>query len=223
MFKSIKFIRITASGETWKKTSFGNSWFWNMDLIKEKDSVSLSWGLLTWEAPVSPAHLTFRDFRWIKIVSSCQKQLRDNDWVFFSAWKHLQIMIVSSNTGAFIKVPFMDWTTSLVRNCSHCEIVFSFWSHSWIENPQPCLPFRLVVFYEHHKTVAVITACTVDGEIYKQPLVSLPVIVKTFSLHTDTPTESNCSHHVISRHLSLINRKQWAVHQFPIQYNIILL
>lgn len=142
---------------------------------------------------------------------------------FFPAWKHLQIMIVSSNTGAFIKVPFMGWTTSLVRNCSHCEIVFSFWSHSWIENPRFCLPFRLVVFYEHHKTVAVITACTVDGEIYKQPLVSLPVIVKTFSLHTNTPTESNCSHHVISRHLSLINRKQWAVHQFPIQYNIILL
>lgn len=124
MLKSIKFIRITASGETWKKTSFGNSWFWNMDLIKKKDSVSLSWGLLTLEVPVSPAHLTFRDFRWIKIVSSCQKQLRDNDWVFFSAWKHIQIMIVSSNTGAFIKVPFRDWTTSLVRNCSHCEIVF---------------------------------------------------------------------------------------------------
>lgn len=71
---------------------------------------------------------------------------------FFPAWKHLQIMIVSSNTGAFIKVPFMDSTTSLVRNCSHnCEIVFSFWSHSWIEIPRFCLPFRLVVFYEHQK------------------------------------------------------------------------
>lgn len=142
---------------------------------------------------------------------------------FFPAWKHLQIMIVSSNTGAlrshsWIELPLQSETAAIVKLFFPSEAF-----HGLRILNLACLPFRLVVFYEHHKTVAVITACTVDGEIYKQPLVSLPVIVKTFSLHTDTPTESNCSHHVISRHLSLINRKQWAVHQFPIQYNIILL